>query len=60
MQCRRDLENSYMRFLSAKETMHEHYFYIKAFDDYVFISLKLIACRFLFVLSGFFGGSKLA
>ena len=42
----RDLENSYMRFVSAKETMHKHYFYIKAFDDYVFISLKLIACRF--------------
>ena len=43
---------------SAKETMHEHdeeleiydnafknYFQIKAFDDYVFISLKLIACH---------------
>ena len=29
-------------------------FWIKAFDDYVFISLKLIACRICVVLSGLF------
>ena len=52
---------------SAKETKHEHdeeleiydnafknYFLIKAFDDYVFISLKLITCRICVFLSGLF------
>ena len=52
---------------SAKETMHEHdeeleiydnafknYSSIKAFDVYVFISLKLIACRICVFLSGLF------
>ena len=33
-------------------------FQTRAFDDYVFISLKLIACRICVFLSGFFQGSK--
>ena len=38
----------------------ENYFQIKAFDDYIFISLKLIACRICVFLSGLFQGSTFA
>ena len=58
---------------NAKETMHEHdkeletydnvfksYFQIKVFDDCVFTSLRLIACRICVFLSDLFQGSKFA
>ena len=35
-------------------------FQIKAFDDYAFISLKLIACRIFVFLNSLFQGSKFA
>ena len=46
--------------LEIYDNAFKHYFQIKAFDDYVFISLKLIACRICVFLSGLFQGSKFA
>ena len=40
--------------LEIYDNAFKNYFAIKAFDDYVFISLKLIACRICVFLSGLF------
>ena len=40
--------------LEIYDDAFKNYFAIKAFDDYVFISLKLIACRICVFLSGLF------
>ena len=39
---------------AKKHDAFKNYFYIKAFDDYVFISLKLITCRICDFLSSLF------
>ena len=43
-------EKQKSNFLEIYDNVFKNYFWIKAFDDYVFISLKLIACR----IFGFF------
>ena len=40
--------------LEIYDNAFKNYFAIKAFDDYVFISLKLIACRICVFLSDLF------
>ena len=40
--------------LEIYDNAFKNYFYLKAFDDYVFILLKLIACRICLFLSGLF------
>ena len=40
--------------LEIYDNAFKNLFLIKAFDDYVFISLKLIACRICVFLSGLF------
>ena len=45
--------------ITRRETEVKFSFQIEAFDDYVFISLKRIACSVCVFLSGLFQGSKI-
>ena len=53
-------EKQKSNFLEIYDNAFKSYFQIKAFDDYVFISLKLVACRICVFFSGLFQGSKFA